>query len=648
MKFSKLGVSSVRDKEIGAFYGVNRTNKINDYQLSDCKNFDCENFPYFSTRKGRECFYSENKMAAICHDTDVTDDYRVTGVTDGGSFIYRGEKLIDEGCSCGAMSEFLGDYVLLPDKKYVRIDTALVDGESVCSAELSDFLRPAEKITPCCTFSKERTIYKYASSVGDYLKVEAGSIEFKFDYDYRSASVVKDMCRRYFTLYPGMFFRLKLSAKKGRGQNYSNADLISESICDIPDDVYMVIDEMYMKMDNGTIYHYGDKDFNYDKMDDVSSGEDNKAYIKFTARRESTGELYDISKHFKYYKADSKSDDDFIIGGTFKAGLSYTSLGDPPYTYRWNDVYILPEAPVMLFGTHYNGRFFACDNLGVDVLYSSSAEKYDFTPGTSLSDAGALSCVDAGKWTAMCVYGGCLYVFKKNGMYRIYSNDGLSFYLDKISDVGAVSKNAVCVVSDVMYFLSETGLHRFTGTYPEELPDSLGRKYTDGVLGGYDNKLYASLTHSGGCELIVYDAVVSAYGVHDGFSVKNFVTYGGVLYALSDDGYVYKMSGKRESLEFSLNTRKFFLSFEKKAINGIRLYFDFSGGENEKMDVSVSYDGGDYEPCLHPITSGKLKYVPIKFKKCDELCVKISGYGVFTLKGMSLSIYNGGDIKQNK
>ena len=657
MKFSKLSVSSVGEKEIGAFYGVNRTNKINDYQLSDCKNLDCENFPYFSTRKGRECFYSENKMAHISHDTDVTDDYRVTGVTDGGSFIYRGEKLIDEGCECGSMSEFLGDYVLLPDKKYVRVDTALVDGELKYSAEMKEFLKPARdiKYDLCVALSNSSSNLTWSNSLGDYLAVGSGSIRFTYRYSYSDREFVRNVCREYFKLSPGMFFRLKLMARKGRPSELetdSDGNYIfdegNETVCDIPDDVYMVVDEMYIEMDDGTIYNYGDENFNYGRFDDVSTGKVNNAYVKFTARREGNGEVYDISRHFKSYRSDEKYNEELSSSSVFEAGAAYFSGGNAPYTYRWNDVYILPEAPVMMFGAHYGGRFFACDNLGVDVLYSSSAEKYDFIPGTSLSDAGALSCVDAGKWTAMCVYGGCLYVFKKNGMYRIYSNDGLSFYMDKVCDVGALSRSAVCVVSDVMYFLSETGLYRFTGTYPEELPDNLGRKYTDGVLGGYDNKLYASLTHGGGCELIVYDAVVSAYGVHDNFKVKNFVTYGGVLYALSDDGFVYKMSGERESLEFSLNTRKFFLSFEKKAINGIRLYFDFSGGENEKMDVSVSYDGGDYEPCLHPITSGKLKYVPIKFKKCDELCVKISGYGVFTLKGMSLSIYNGGDIKQNK
>ena len=498
MEFSKLSVSSVRDKEIGAFYGVNRTNKINDYQLSDCKNFDCENFPYFSTRRSREEFYKDNKMAHISHDTDVTDDYKVTGVTDGGGFIYRGEKLIDEGCECGSMSEFLGDYVLLPEKKYVRVDTSLVDGESKYSAEMKEFLKPLDDVKcEFCTVMQEGATSNYVvTSLGKYLSVTSDSICFTFDYLFDEKELVQRICKDYFKLSPGMFFRLKLMARSGTagyetdssGEYVLDADgekipLYDEYVCDIPDDVYMVIDDMFIKMQNGTVYHYGEAGFGYSALSNIGTNGTNEAYVKFTARRTDTGELYDISKHFKYYKEDKT-----LAGGSvFQAGLAYAKPGVSSFStsMMWNDVYILPEAPVMLFGVHYNGRFFACDNLGVDVLYSSSAEKYDFTPGTSTSDAGALSCTDAGKWTAIVAYGGCLYVFKKNGMYRIYSNDGLVFYMDKISDVGAVSKNAVCVVSDVMYFLSETGLYRFTGSYPEELPDNLGRKYTDGVLGGY-------------------------------------------------------------------------------------------------------------------------------------------------------------------
>ncbi len=634
MKYSMLERSANGNKDIGAFYGVNRTNKINDYQMSDMKNMDSESFPYLATRRERKLFYDAQEMATICHDTDITDNYAVTGVTKAGGFAYRGEKLIESGLSPrSSVTEFLGDYVLLPEKKYVRVVTA-VEG---ASAVVESFSAPLNKFE--WIFGDESG---YGEPPDSYASRQVFSISrsgMSFRYSMATREMLYDFLSYFFKFKPGMFFRMELYGRKGFSDDYSY------TYCNIPEDVYMVIDDLYI-MKNGKTYHYGDEGFNSSNVTDLSSGNSVFGYIDYTVRREKTGVLYDISQEFMHYTTEGlwESVDTFTPGFAKRE-----SGGNNHYT---NGFVILPEAPVMLFGEYYNGRLFACDNMGVDIYYSpggSVEDRYNFEMGESLGGAGAISCAESGKWTALKSYGGALYAFKKNGMYRIYSNDGLSFYMDKVCDVGAVSQKAVCVVSDVMYFLSETGLYRFTGTYPEELSDNLGRHYTDGVLGGYDNKVYCSLVYSSGCELVVYDAAVRAYGVHDDFKASDFVTYGGKLYGLdSADGYVYEMSGERVPTEFALITRKFFLSFEKKAINGIRLYFDFSGGENEKMEVFVSYDGGEWEPCFKPIVSGRLKYVPIKFKKCDELAVKIAGYGVFTLKGMTLSLYSGGDIRQNR
>ena len=640
MYFSGVKSQSINQKDIGAFYGVNRTNRINDYQLSDCKNMDCESFPYFATRRQRELFYNE-KMAAICGDTDVENEYKVTGVTEDGGFVYRGEKVIDSGLSVrNSVAEYLGDYVMLPEKKYVCVSTSL-EGRS---AAVYDFPQPVADVR-CEYCIPSVKADSFTPSLGEYFTVTSDKIYCNIDTTNRS--YVRGECRTFIDSFrPGMFFKLKLLARTG----YPDADKFTEYVCDIPDDVYMVIDDMYIDIYNNSVhtyYHYGDEEFTSDTFEYIP-GSYNGFYITFTARRESTGELYDISKHFKQYFFDGsytvKPAENFVTGG---AGQKFS-----PIVCYWNDLHILPEFPVMLGGVHYNGRFFAYDNMGVDIYYSSGSgiaeEKYDFTPGTSAGGAGFVSCSDHGKWTALIPYGGALYAFKKNGMYRIYSTDGLSFYMDKLCDVGAVADKAVCVVSDVMYFLSENGLYKFTGSYPQQLATNLGRTYTHGVLGGIDNKLYASLTYSGADELVVYDAQVDAYGVHDDFGVRDFVAYGGELYALSEDGLVYRFADNKEAVEFELMTRKFFLSFEKKAINALRLYFDFSGAENEKIEVFVSYDNGEWEPCFKPITSGKVKYVPIKFKKCDELCVKIKGNGIFTLKGMTMSFYSGGDVKQNR
>lgn len=626
VRFSKLASSSVGSKDIGAFYGVNRTNKINDYQMSDMKNVDCESFPYLATRRARNIFYNENKMAAICHDTDITNDYKVTGITEDGNFVYRGNFINCEGQLDGNdyLCEYMGDYVTFPKMQVIT------------SQQIAE-----RKVGEIYSFFPVQIMNSLGNPIRQnefILEGEYNSLKFNVYFDGAGGEFVFGFKDGYETI---CIHDEIYSGRISVGKTFSIAFCNGENSFTCPD-VVILIDSIrvfgYTSYADVTMEEYSIEDYFNKRLESGS------VRVSF--------KVYDLSgNEFSYenYLRENKDYFSSCMGsGLVCNGSVRVEIGGSTLKMRLGEC-----QSVVCMGAAYGGRFFACDVFGVDIFYTSGSgaliEKYYFTPGTSLGGAGAVSCADHGRWTALIAYGGALYAFKKNGMYRIYSSDGLNFYMEKVCDVGAVSREAVCVVSDVMYFLSETGLYRFTGAYPEELADNLGRHYVSGVLGGVDNKLYASLEHSGGCELVVYDASVGAYGVHDGFNAKNFVTYGGKLYGLdSVDGYVYEMSGERSCVEFEIITRKFFLGFEKKAINGLRIYFDFSGQEGEKIEVFVSYDNGEWEPCFKPITSGRLKYVPIKFKKCDELKVKISGKGVFTLKGMTLSLYSGGDIKQNR
>lgn len=606
MYFSGVKSQSINQKDIGAFYGVNRTNRINDYQLSDCKNMDCESFPYFSTRRNREVFYDENPMSAICLDTDIEDDYKVTGVTRDGNFVYRGKRINCSGQLEGNdhMCEYLGDYVCFPHQQVVTSYQTYNSDETI--TDIYSFKKKTENavyFAAHTAFGQTCGLFGVSGAKGWFT---ANCTEWKaiLEKAITGEKLLEGMC----------FVPVFRSC-------YSVTQIVTKEL-PYPEDMFMLINYVNGSGFSFTCYDIYGNEFDYGKW-----LHDNRE--SYSGTNFNTGVTFDEERNVQ-----------FVLGVDGAAYLSATEL-------QLDCV----SAP-MFVGASYGGRLFACDVFGVDIFYTSGSgivgEKYDFTPGTSLGGAGYVSCADHGRWTALVPYGGALYAFKRNGMYKIYTADGLNFYLDKVSDVGAVSQKAVCVVSDVMYFLSENGLYKFTGSYPVQLSTNLGRVYVNGVLGGVDNKLYASLAYSGGRELIVYDARVDAYGVHDDFDARGFVTYGGELYALSREGVVYRFADNKEAVEFELLTRKFFLSFEKKAINALRLYFDFSGCENEKIEVFVSYDGGEWERCFKPITSGKLKYVPIKFKKCDELCVKIKGNGVFTLKGMTMSFYSGGDIKQNK
>ena len=139
MIFPKMQASRVSEKNISEFYGVNRTAKINDFQLSEMKNMDCEAFPFVMTRKSREKIYpletekgTPSPMKLICANDDIFDDYSVTGVTADGAFVYRGEVIESRKLDLSRSESIVlhgGYFVTFPDMNAFYVDNGAVETE---------------------------------------------------------------------------------------------------------------------------------------------------------------------------------------------------------------------------------------------------------------------------------------------------------------------------------------------------------------------------------------------------------------------------------------------------------------------------------------------------------------------------------------
>lgn len=609
MIYANIKNNKVGSKDITCFYGLNRTENINDFQLSNMKNLDCETFPFVSTRKKREKLYpiddTKSRMKLICRDSDVFDDYLVTGINVDGKFVYRGDVFPNtDYTSVTSMTMVMGRYVMFPTLKHV-----FVDGGTLTGGTCYDVPYP---------YSTDFAKVSYNTSKRELIKVYQDRMEFKTNRGLQYDDSLEEF-RSYLisgAFDPGTYCRLEFN------EEYMDPG------------AYIIIENLYVER-----WVNGKRE-----PVDTSGG---MASI-FTDTHD--GDVYFVTMEFSAYKKDGNWYD---ISGFFDFEKDYFSAGKEAETMS-SDLEVEFIEPPMVFGESFGGRLFACDDLGVSVYYTSGGTDFlNFRAKDSGSSAGALLCADPGKWTAMCAYRDALYVFKRNAMYRIYSTDGLTFYLERIADVGAVGKDAVCVVGNVMYFLSTEGLMRFSGSYPEYLPDFLGRSYKNGALGGNDKKLFCSLTYEDAgedkTELLVYHIDRGIYSGHDDFKATQFIWFGGELYALGVDGIVYKMDSGEEAQAFSLDTKHYFVSFTKKAVNAVRLYFTFDPvDEDGFLEVLVSRDGGEFEPYKPKMKNGNVRYVPVRFCKCDEFCIRVQGKGIFTFKGMSMAMYQGGDIKQNR
>lgn len=649
MILPKMQGSRVSEKNISAFYGVNRTAKINDFQLSEMKNMDCETFPFAATRKSREKIYpleaeTQSAMRLICGDTDLEDDYLVTGITQDGEFIYRGEEVSGTSevdfSGVSYMMEYMGDYVLFPNMEAITVTTEEENGKPAYSAEVNtaSVAEPFDK-----KFNGSKS-YNYSH---EPFVVGNNSIRVKFEADRRGNLISAVPCVEFESrfaagdFYTGLSFKMNLYCRYGK----LDGTVREEYRCPIPNDVYMVMDRVYFVDENENEILYG--------QDNLEANAEYYICIDFSAYTITGEKVLNLSQYFLENAIIPEGEEEPrpSISGNFCAGFV---AGNDNLNWYWNDVELLFISPPMVLGAAFGGRLFGCDTLGVSVYYSyASGERYNFNPSASAGGAGFVLSADPGKWTAMCAFNNALYVFKRDAMYRIYSSDGLAFYMERIADVGATGNEAVCVVDNVMYFLSSNGLYAFSGSYPQPLPDSLGRTYLRGVLGGDNGKLFCSLAWKENevfkRELCVYHIDKGIFSVHDDFAAKQFVWFGGELYALEESGVVWRMDSVREAVEFCLDTKQYFFSFQKKAVSAARIYFEFDpAGDDGYFEILVSTDNGEFIPATPKLANGRVRYVPIKFKKCDEFRIRICGEGVFTLKGISFALYQGGDVKQNR
>ena len=290
----------------------------------------------------------------------------------------------------------------------------------------------------------------------------------------------------------------------------------------------------------------------------------------------------------------------------------------------------------------HQNRLWGTDTLGTSLYCSNATDFYNWKIDGTAAGGGYLDVPENTPWTAICEYGGYLYAFKAGRMYKVMGSNSLDYSIIQLCDIGCTNHEAVAVCDSALYFLSRDGVYVFYGSQPVCVSQGLGGEYKWGHFASRGQKLYASLEHLDGTkEFLVYDAAKGLWHKEDDFSVRCFVDYADGLYALGEDKVCYKLDGGEagSDVPFSVTTKKYFYTFDEKAVSSVNLYLDMA--EGSQVTVAVSYDGGEFVEC-GSFTNRRLKYIPVRLKKCDEFQLRISGSGFIRLKQMEFVVHGGG------
>lgn len=284
---------------------------------------------------------------------------------------------------------------------------------------------------------------------------------------------------------------------------------------------------------------------------------------------------------------------------TFQSGEDSQSADHAlRYICRYKGDFVIKKyVPPIKYACVCKDRIFALDPYGVRISACAYCEQNSWSDYLT-GEAGSwfMDVASYGEWTGICNFGGNVYCFKNDVCYVIYGDNATNFTLAKTINCGCIDGKSICVVDNMMFFLSSDGFYACSGSQPVKISECLEQKYTKATGGCKGDLYYVSAKRDDGVwELLVYNTSKSMWHKEDGLVVRDFLNFGNRLYAgceknlvlfgdgvLPDEWYV-ESTEMREAVTFA------------KSI--VSLYFSFRVPPGGEVDLYIKNDGNEYVKC---------------------------------------------------
>ena len=270
-----------------------------------------------------------------------------------------------------------------------------------------------------------------------------------------------------------------------------------------------------------------------------------------------------------------------------------------------------------------------------------AADSYAVTVGSDGAFTGAATCM------------GYALFFKENTLHKLYGSKPADFQLTSLRCRG-VAKNAarsLCVLNETLYYLSPDGVMAWDGSIPVKVSGALDASrlaHAQNAVGGaLDGRYYLHVSRDGGgqARLLVYDTERGLWSEEDVCS-WDMASTGGQLY-LWDGQALWAADPDREpdwkstdgvekKIRFEVTTGDIGLDgAEDRYLSRLTLRLDAVCSST--VEVSVSYDGGSWEPAADitaekPHGSYDLSFAP---RRHGTLRLRLKGTGQITLRSIA-------------
>lgn len=334
-------------------------------------------------------------------------------------------------------------------------------------------------------------------------------------------------------------------------------------------------------------------------------------------------------------------DDYIIIPGILSNAVTQTS-----------PLSVSRRVPDVDFAVEYSNRIWACrsgaDRNGaiVNEIYASKLgdpSNFECFDGL-VSDSYAVGVGTDGPFTGAAVFLGYVMFFKERCVHKIFGTKPENFQVitSNIAGVAPGCGGSTCVIDDVLYYYSPSGVAAYDGSFPQMISEALGdRQMTDVICTSRGKYLYLFGKRDGAGEGYVYDTkrnMWHALGSFDaeaasGGSAGVFLAGGGKIYVIDSSDSGCAASDLCGFQEKSVETRSW--SFETGELTDMtediyveKLQITASVPAGGEMRVEVMCDGGEKRPVVTIRPDIRRSYViPIITGRCRSVRLFVSGIG---------------------
>lgn len=315
------------------------------------------------------------------------------------------------------------------------------------------------------------------------------------------------------------------------------------------------------------------------------------------------------------------------------------------------DFAIRVKAPTFTDVVTYEGRVMGC--VGRRIFASAYLDIANWDTDVEENNAAFFKRFSlSSDFTTCTSYKNRTLFFTEDEMFEMRGKNKYQFDLVKIANIGCINKNSICEVNGKLYFLSTEGLICYNGSTPKRIsnesfliPLKQDGKYT-ASLSGTVNKLLSCIYSNEGYRVYSYDTEKQIFSCEDDASPVSMASKNMKIFFSSYDAiYETEADDLKTNVEWALETQDIYCCTSKPK-NSASIEFLAEQELNSRLDVYVSYDGGEYELVSTNILGGiKNICVPLTKRDFQKLRIKISGDGDVRIKYITVKYSPKGDYR---